>query len=97
MFSAITVDDLILYLRLNAGELTLGERAELSRILDSARQWILSYTGLTPSECDNYADFDVAIYVLSQDMYDTRSFYVDKNNVNQVVKNILDMHSKNYI
>jgi len=95
--SEITVDNIILYLRLNADELSSQEIAELSAILGAAKQFIISYTGLNLEECDKYSDFVIAVYILCQDMHDNRSFYVDKNNVNQVVKNILDMHSTNYI
>jgi hypothetical protein len=95
--SEITVADLIVYLRLNGADIDDSETEKLSEILDSAKQWIMSYTGLTLDECDKYADFVLAVYVICQDFYDNRSFYVDKNYVNKVVQSILDMHSTNYI
>jgi hypothetical protein len=35
--------------------------------------------------------------VLVQDMYDNRSFYVDKSHLNWVVETILGMHSVNLL
>lgn len=96
-FSEITVNDIILKLRLIETELTQKELDDLADILNEARQFVISYTGLTAAECDQYTDFCHAVFVLCQDLYDDRSFYVDKNNVNKVVQSILDMHSKNYI
>lgn len=46
---------------------------------------------------DAYPDFVIVVYILIQDMYDNRSFYVDKNNLNKVVDTILGMHSKNLL
>lgn len=95
--SEITVKDLITYLRLNGADIDVSETEKISEMLDSAKQWIQSYTGLELEGLDKYSDFVSAVYVLVQDFYDNRSFYVDKNYVNKVVQSILDMHSKNYI
>ena len=46
---------------------------------------------------DAYTDFVIVVYVLVQDMYDNRAFYVDKNNLNRVVDAILGMHSTNLL
>jgi hypothetical protein len=46
---------------------------------------------------DAHEDIVLAIYVLCQDMYDTRSYYVDKTNVNRVVEAILGMHCLNLL
>lgn len=96
-FSEITVDDVILKLRLNKKEMTPAEIQDIADILDGAREFVISYTGLTALECDQFEDLCAAVFVLCQDMYDNRSFYVDKNNINQVIRHILDMHSVNYI
>ena len=39
----------------------------------------------------------IAVFVLVQDMYDNRSFYVDKSHLNRVVETILSMHSVNLL
>jgi len=46
---------------------------------------------------DKYEDFVIVVYVLVQDMYDNRSLYIDKNNMNKVVETILGMHSINLL
>jgi hypothetical protein len=46
---------------------------------------------------DKYKDFVIVVYVLVQDMYDNRTLYVDKNNLNKVVETILGMHSINLL
>ncbi|MCO1599830.1 hypothetical protein [Desulfosporosinus nitroreducens] len=46
---------------------------------------------------DAYADFVIVVYILVQDMYDNRTLYVDKNNLNKVVDTILGMHSINLL
>ncbi|MDR1240277.1 MAG: head-tail connector protein [Oscillospiraceae bacterium] len=95
--SEITVDDLVFYLRLNEDDVGEKDRMLLSQILGSAKQFLVSYTGLNLSECDKFEDFVSAVYILCEDMFDNRSFYVDKTYVNKVVQSILDMHSVNYI
>lgn len=70
---------------------------EMQRILDSAKGYIRSYTGLTDEEIDTHADFLVALLVLCQDMHDNRAMYVEKSNVNRVVESILDMHRVNLL
>lgn len=70
---------------------------EMQRILDSAKGYIRSYTGLTDEEIDTHADFLTALLVLCQDMNDNRSMYVDKSNVNRVVESILNMHRVNLL
>lgn len=95
--SEITADNLINYLRLSTEELDEKERKEIQTFLDISKEFIYSYTGLTPEECDNHKDFTISVYVLVQDMYDNRCYYVDKNNLNKVVETILNMHRKNLI
>lgn len=46
---------------------------------------------------DGFEDFWLAVMVLCQDMYDNRSYYVDKSNLNKVVSSILDMHRTNLL
>ncbi len=95
--SEITVDNLVNYLRLSFDELSEKEIIEIKTFLETAKEFIYSYTGLTPEECDGYEDFTIAVYVLVQDMYDNRCFYVDKSNLNKVVETILNMHRRNLI
>ncbi len=95
--SEITADNLINYLRLSFDEMDEKETAEIKTFLETAKEFIYSYTGLTPEEADKHEDFTIAVYVLVQDMYDNRAFYVDKNNLNKVVETILNIHRKNLV
>lgn len=92
--SEITINNVVEYLRLEDGEYT---ESELDNLLNVARKFIKSYTGLSEDEIDTHEDFYIVVMVLCQDMYDNRSYYVDKNNLNKVVETILGMHSVNLL
>lgn len=70
---------------------------ELQAILDAAKAFIQSYTGLSKDEVDQHEDFYIVVMILCQDMYDNRCIYVDKNNLNKVVDTILGMHCVNLL
>lgn len=93
--SDITVSDIKNYLRIS--ELTEADEKYLETIKNVAIDFIKNNTGVDDDTIDQYADFIIVVYVLCQDMYDTRSYYVDGNNVNKVVQTILDMHSRNLL
>lgn len=93
--SDITVSDIQNYLRIS--ELTEADEKYLETIKNVAIDFIKNNTGVDDDTIDKYADFIIVVYVLCQDMYDTRSYYVDGNNVNKVVQTILDMHSRNLL
>ena len=98
--SEITVDNIINYLRLT--EVSQNEYKELELYLKIAKDYISNYTGI-PQESedeeaetlDSYSDFVIVAYVLCQDMYDNRTMYVDGKNINNTIKTILDMHTRN--
>lgn len=92
--SEITVTNVAEYLRLEDGEYS---EVELANLLSVAKKFIKSYTGLTDEEIDEHEDFYIVVMILCQDMYDNRSMYVDKNNLNKVVETILGMHSVNLL
>lgn len=93
--SQITYSDLADYIRLY--EITTDEQNMLTNALGVAKAYIENYTGLSEAELDNYPEFVQVVFVLVQDMYDTRSMYVDKSNLNNVVETILGMHSVNLL
>jgi hypothetical protein len=93
--SDIAVSDIQNYLRIS--ELTEADEKYLETIKNVAIDFIKNNTGVDDDTIDQYADFIIVVYVLCQDMYDTRSYYVDGNNVNKVVQTILDMHSRNLL
>ena len=92
--SEITVDDLKGYLRIS-GELSSEDTKYLNTILNVAIDYIKNNTGI--KDIDTYSDLVIVVFVLCQDMYDTRALYVDKSNINKVVSSILDQHSENLL
>ncbi len=89
--SEITINDIAEYIHLD--EIGEAEEKQLSTFLTVAKDYIKNYTGL--DDLDEYADLVLAVLVLCQDMYDNRTMYIDKGNVNKVVQTILDMHTRN--
>ena len=89
--SEITINDIAEYIRLD--EIGDAEEKQLFTFLTVAKDYIKNYTGL--DDLDEYADLVLAVLVLCQDMYDNRTMYIDKGNVNKVVQTILDMHTRN--
>ena len=56
-----------------------------------SKKYIKPYTVF--QHLDQYDDFTIVIFILCQDMYDNRTLYVDKTNLNKVVETILGMHT----
>lgn len=69
----------------------------LEILLNSAVSYVKNYTGLNATEVDDIVEFIDVVFILVQDMYDTRTLYVDNQNVNKVVDSILGMHSINLL
>lgn len=90
--SEITSYDVVKYARIDD-----YDEVEINNIISAAKAYVRSYTGLTDDEIDTHEDFYTAIMVLCEDMYDNRSMYVDKSNVNKVVETILGMHCVNLL
>ena len=93
--SQITYTDLASYIRLV--EVDTNDQNTLNNLLNVAKIFIQNYTGHTLEELDDYADFVIVVFILVQDMWDNRTLYVDKLNLNKVVETILGMHSINLL
>lgn len=93
--SDITYQDIADYIRLE--ELTQDDINTLNSLLMVSKAFIKNYTGRTDEELDNYQDFVIVVLVLCQDMWDNRTLYVDKTNLNHVVESILGLHSVNLL
>ena len=91
--SDITYTDIANYIRLT--EVSQEEQSLLTNLISIAKAFIKDNTGV--EDLDEFDDFVIVIFILCQDMYDNRSLYVDKTNLNHVVENILGMHSVNNI
>ncbi|MEE0092783.1 MAG: head-tail connector protein [Bacilli bacterium] len=92
--SEITVEDLKTYLRIS-DDLSDDDKKFLKTILNSSINYIKNNTGI--DDVDKYSDLVIVVFVLCQDMYDNRTLYVDKNNVNKVVSSILGQHDNNLL
>lgn len=92
--SEITVEDLKSYLRIS-DDLSNDDKKFLKTILNSSINYIKNNTGI--DDMDKYSDLVIVVFVLCQDMYDNRTLYVDKNNVNKVVSSILGQHDNNLL
>ena len=94
--SEITAQDVADYLRI--AELTQDDENFITSTISVAIDYILKYTGIEDAETlDTYNDMVIVVFVLCQDMYDTRALYVDNSNVNRVVENILGLHQRNLL
>lgn len=92
--SEITVEDLKTYLRIS-DDLSDDDKKFLKTILNSSINYIKNNTGI--DDVDKNSDLVIVVFVLCQDMYDNRTLYVDKNNVNKVVSSILGQHDNNLL
>lgn len=81
------------YLRL--GEVDSDETDTLDTLIGVAKDYISKYTGQT--DLDAFSDFVIVVYILVQDMWDNRTLYVDKSNLNRTVESILGLHSINLL
>ena len=94
--SDITATDIAEYMRLV--EPDTSELNYIESCISVAKDYILKYTGIESEEdLDLYKDMVIVVFVLVQDMYDTRALYVNSTNVNRVVDTILGMHQRNLL
>ena len=93
----VTIQDLVDYLRLDATEIDAAQEQLLTTIKAAAVNFIVGVTGLTLEALDNYPDLTIALYALVQDMYDNRTYYVDKANISDTVSTILNMYRTNLL
>ena len=93
--SEITTNDLANYLRIT--EVPSSDEQLLTSILAAAKNFVITYTGQTPETADTFPEFTLAVYVLAEDMYDKRTYSVDKTEANKVVESILGLHSINLL
>ena len=91
--SDITWNDIANYIRLT--EVSQEEESLLTNLIEIAKAFIKNNTGV--EDLDEHDDFVIVVFILCQDMYDNRTLYVDKSNLNKVVETILGMHSLNNV
>lgn len=91
--SAVTINDLKEYAHVYHNE----DDALFKSILAACTSYIKGYTGLDDWTLDDKEDITIALFVLSNELYDNRTFSVENDKVNPVIKSILDMHSINLL
>lgn len=93
--SDITAQDVADYIRLD--ETDANDINTLNSLIGISKTFIQNYTGRSEEELDNYQDFVIVVLILCQDMWDNRTLYVDKTNLNYVIESILGLHSVNLL
>jgi gp6-like head-tail connector protein len=91
--SEITIEDLKDY-----ANVVYSEDDQLfNNILVAARMFVKGFTGLSDNQLDLHEDLSMAVFILSNDLYDNRSYIVEGDNVNPVVSAILNLHAVNFL
>lgn len=94
--SSITANDIADYIRLS--DPSEKDLNFIEQSIAAAKEFIMGKTGiLDETELDKYSSFISVLYVLCADMYDSRSLYVDKTNLNKLVESILGLHDRNFL
>lgn len=63
----------------------------------AAQSLIISYTGLSDIEINEYEDLTTAYLVLINDMYNSRDYTTANDRLNPLVSTILSLHSSNLV
>ncbi len=104
--SEITVEYIKDYLRIDDLDTSAAEIVdkELKAMLEAAKQYAESYTGLSMTaetgerSLDDYDDVSFAILAIVGDLYESRTAALDKQSYqNRTVECILSMHSYNLV
>lgn len=91
--STIAISDLKNYLHVYHDE----DDTLITSILVAAKAFVTGFTGLSAELQDSYEDLTMAVFILASELYDNRSYTVDKDTVNPVIKSILNMYSVNLL
>lgn len=100
--SEIDIKTIVEHLGLDEGDYS---EDNLNMLLTAAIEYVSDYTNIPIYDeekeqditLDDFNKFPIAVLTLIQDMYDNRSYYVDRANTNKVVESILNMHRRNYV
>lgn len=93
--SEITVNDIANYLRLY--EVSSADQTFIENCIAMAKEYIKSYTGLDDADLDAHLEFGIVVYLLCQDMFDTRTIKVESAKLNTVFETILGFHRVNLL
>lgn len=73
------------------------EPGALLPMLAAAKQYALSFTGLSAQDAEQYEDLTLAVLILCGDLYDHRTMTVENDKVNQTVQTILGLYRSNLL
>lgn len=82
------------YIRAGEGEY---DPLELQTIMDAAKAYIASYTGLSADELDEYEDLTLAFFVVCREMHDHRELDGASGGANRVIDSIMSLHRRNLL
>jgi len=95
--SEVNINVLKNYIRIDIDE----DDELLNQILNSVKEYIQHYTGLTIKEIDQKEDMTIALFALCAEMYDNRQYTISNGRYsvgeNKIVSSILNMHSVNLL
>lgn len=73
------------------------DREYIAVLQQAAISFVGGYCNIDAEYIDSQDELAIAVLVLVGDMYDNRTRYVDKSNLNQTVETILSLHDHNII
>lgn len=92
--SEVDLDMVKGYLHLDSNE----EDLLLQLIMDGAKDYIKSYTGISADEdLDTKSDLTISYLALINEMFDNRSFTTESDKVNKLIDNMLNMYCLNLL
>lgn len=74
-----------------------SENSRIQMCMDAAKAFIAGYTGLTIEQLDEHEDLVPAYLTLINEMHTNRDYSVEQAAENKFVKQVLAMHSVNYL
>ena len=88
---------LLRYLRLVPEYVDDVEQTTIKLMHEAAVSHLCEAYGITKEYMDECPDIAIAVLILVRDLYDNRTLYVDKSNVNRAVSSIMASHNHNLL
>ena len=85
------------HLRLHPDFVTGEEKQLIEALKDASVAFVREYCDIDDAYIDAHEEITIAVLVLIGDMYDNRTRYVDKANLNRTVETILSLHDHNLL
>ena len=85
------------HLRLHPDFVSDEDKTYIEALKSASIAFVEEYCGIDAAYMDAHEELAIAVLVLIGDMYDNRTRYVDKANLNRTVETILSLHDHNLI